>query len=722
VNEEQARAESAEASLDDAKLDLAGGTMSGDIDMNGSYIRNLPAISVTDLATNSIGAKDASNITSYSEINQNGNAITNLPNPTNDGDATNKLYVDAADASIAADLSAEISARLDGGASISAEVSSSIATVVSDRIAADESLASTISTEIESLALTDEQTIELNTADNTIRLKDTIAAPESGVRTFAGEVDIESVLRVGEVDVMATLSTEVSRAEEAEASLAAAKLDLAGGTMSGSINMGDYDITNAASIQGDFISTMGLTTDNLYSLNGDYIIVNNDLDFGTTKLPINLPAPTEGGDATNKTYVDAADASLQSQIDFITNNVDPAAIDSLTEVVAAFQSADGDLNSAITNLANAATTDLSAEIARAESAEAVLTADLSSEVVNRGNAIDAEASLRIAAVSAEESRAIEAEALLAAAKLDLAGGTMSGNIDMGENNITNVTNVVAISLQTNYITSDETIKLFSPLDGNNEIPIINLPAPTNDGDATNKLYVDNADALKLDLAGGTMSGSIDMGTHQVTNVNMISTYNLNDINNSDIYVHGSLDFSENDGTKTIKNLPTPTNDGDAANKLYVDTVAGSLGSGLSSELSAEISRAEAAEASIALELSSEVSYIIANTDLTSIDSFAEVVADMSSEVARAESAEASLALDFANIYAKRVAVVETPNEIITEFSLASDVREGSELIYLNGLLLDSEDYTANVVDGVVSSVTFFIAPSVGDKVRAYGVY
>jgi len=311
---------------------------------------------------------------------------------------------------------------------------------------------------------------------------------------------------------------------------------------------------------------------------------------------------------------------------------------------------------------------------------------------------------------------------LAAAKLDLAGGTMSGNIDMGENNITNVTNVVAISLQTNYITSDETIKLFSPLDGNNEIPIINLPAPTNDGDATNKLYVDNADALKLDLAGGTMSGSIDMGTHQVTNVNMISTYNLNDINNSDIYVHGSLDFSENDGTKTIKNLPTPTNDGDAANKLYVDTVAGSLGSGLSSELSAEISRAEAAEASIALELSSEVSYIIANTDLTSIDSFAEVVADMSSEVARAESAEASLALDFANIYAKRVAVVETPNEIITEFSLASDVREGSELIYLNGLLLDSEDYTANVVDGVVSSVTFFIAPSVGDKVRAYGVY
>ena len=54
----------------------------------------------------------------------------------------------------------------------------------------------------------------------------------------------------------------------------------------------------------------------------------------------------------------AGDLSLQNQIYFITNNTDPAAIDSLTEVVSAFQSADNDLNNAITNLSNAATVDL----------------------------------------------------------------------------------------------------------------------------------------------------------------------------------------------------------------------------------------------------------------------------------------------------------------------------------------------------------------------------
>jgi hypothetical protein len=43
---------------------------------------------------------------------------------------------------------------------------------------------------------------------------------------------------------------------------------------------------------------------------------------------------------------------LQSQIDFIASNTDPEALDSLTEIVEAFQEADGDLNQAITNLAN----------------------------------------------------------------------------------------------------------------------------------------------------------------------------------------------------------------------------------------------------------------------------------------------------------------------------------------------------------------------------------
>ena len=209
-------------------------------------------------------------------------------------------------------------------------------------------------------------------------------------------------------------------------------------------------------------------------------------------------------------------------------------------------------------------------------------------------------------------------------------------------------------------------------------------------------------------------------------------------------------------------------------------------------LSSEVSRAESAEASISEELSSEVSYIMANTDLSSIDSFAEVVADLSSEVSRAESVEVTK-LDLSggtlsgylnlgsnnidgvggvnadaintntlsspgndisffvplkstngatiidlpaptnggdavnktyvdSIYTKKVAVTETPDGSVTSFTLANAVREGSELVYLNGLSLDSEDYTANITDGLVVSVTFATAPSTGDKVKAYGVY
>ena len=43
-----------------------------------------------------------------------------------------------------------------------------------------------------------------------------------------------------------------------------------------------------------------------------------------------------------------------------------------------------------------------------------------------------------------------------------------------------------------------------------------LGAPTSDNDAARKVYVDDADALRLLLAGGTMSGAIAMGTNKVT--------------------------------------------------------------------------------------------------------------------------------------------------------------------------------------------------------------
>jgi hypothetical protein len=113
-------------------------------------------------------------------------------------------------------VSTEVSNRISGDASIAANLSAE----ESARLAADASIAADLSSEIESLADTDELTIELNTANNKIQLKDVVVAGSEGLRTFEGDIEVNGILTVDGVDVMAEISNEISRAEAAEDSLA----------------------------------------------------------------------------------------------------------------------------------------------------------------------------------------------------------------------------------------------------------------------------------------------------------------------------------------------------------------------------------------------------------------------------------------------------------------------------------------------------------------------
>ena len=108
-----------------------------------------------------------------------------------------------------------------------------------------------------------------------------------------------------------------------------------------------------------------------------------------------------------------------------------------------------------------------------------------------------------------------------ATKLPLAGGTMTGAIDMGSQKIT-----------TTY-------------------------TPINTADLTNKSYVDTQDALKLSLSGGTMSGAIAMGNN------------------------------------TISGVPNPTANDQVANKAYADSILGSATSAATSATAAANSAAAA---------------------------------------------------------------------------------------------------------------------------------
>jgi hypothetical protein len=163
-------------------------------------------------------------------------------------------------------------------------------------------------------------------------------------------------------------------------------------------------------------------------------------------------------------------------------------------------------------------------------------------------------------------------------KLPLAGGTMSGTLDMGNNTITNVSSIYVNGVLAGSLSTDSglPIEVNEHLHLNDGKTLTGVPLPTDGGDAANKTYVDDQDALKLSLTGGVMSGTINMSGNDIENINYINasrvvpTY-LGDGGTSIITIDGPSLSLENLGT--ITNLPAPTNGGDATNKTYVDNAA-----------------------------------------------------------------------------------------------------------------------------------------------------
>ena len=133
-------------------------------------------------------------------------------------------------------------------------------------------------------------------------------------------------------------------------------------------------------------------------------IAANNVSMGSatvdmTSATLSVATPVNPSNAVTKAYLD-------EQVSNILSNISPSALDSFTEVVSAFQTADSNLNGAISALALSASTNLATEVSRAQSAESALGVSLSAEV---SRAQSAEAAL-IASLSAEVSRAQSAEA------------------------------------------------------------------------------------------------------------------------------------------------------------------------------------------------------------------------------------------------------------------------------------------------------------------------
>jgi hypothetical protein len=160
-----------------------------------------------------------------------------------------------------------------------------------------------------------------------------------------------------------------------------------------------------------------------------------------------------------------------------------------------------------------------------------------------------------------------------------AGDTMTGNLTMGLNQIV---------MDTGHIVGGNNTLLFEgyPLIDVDGAKISMVANPVERMDAANKEYVDNAVAgVKptgdyLPLTGGTMSGDINMGVNNSVRfgaANYALYQNegtghlvLTGNSNTDIVEMNNIGTLQFGNKTTIQNVKTPTNNGDATPKSYVD--------------------------------------------------------------------------------------------------------------------------------------------------------
>jgi hypothetical protein len=523
--------------------------------------------------------------------------------------------------------------------------------------------------------------------------------------TFSASMAAEvSRATAAEVKLTSDLSSEVSRATAAEAQLfatfsAAIASEFARATSVESAMTATFSASMAAEVSRATSAEAQLTSDLASEVSR------------ATSAEAQLFATFSSAIASEFSRATAAEASLSSDISSLQSYVDTtvdSAISTLTSDLASEETraiaAEGVLQSNINTEANERVAEditlqgnIDIEATRAQSAETAIAADLGTETAAR-IAGDAQLSSDLSSLSATFSYALSAEVSRATA----AEGVLQSNIDVEKGRI----DAILIGASASADNFAEIVTLINSVDTTNDQVFAGyvlsndaaLAAEVSRATASEATLTSDlsSEVLRATAAEGVLTSNLATEVSRATAAEGVLTSALSAEESSRIAGDASLQASLNneiaDRVAAGQSAQSAL-DNESARAIAAEGV-------LTAAIDAEVSRSTAAEAALSATFSSA----------------------LSAESARATAAELVLTTDFANIYCKKVAVSGTPNGVLTTFTLALPVRVGSEMIYVNGLLMEEgEDYTTVVTSGKVSGVEFLYAPSTEMKVRAYGV-
>lgn len=359
----------------------------------------------------------------------------------------------------------------------------------------------------------------------------------------------------------------------------------AGDTMSGklTISYGGLSVEGSADVTGDFntgrlqvgtpaekgnsylYGNLGLNGILTMSIDGNSALafsnINEGLKLyaplkfdGSPQNISNVANPQEALDAVNKQTLDSEVSSINTSLTQVNEK-----ITSLTSRV------DTAENNIKTNTSN-----ITSLTSRVDKTETDITSLTSRVTTNESN---------ISSINTEISNIKQDITTVEGDYVKKAGDTMTGNLTMGLNQIV---------MDTGHIAAGNNTLLF---EGYPEIDVdgakISMVAdPVDVMDAANKEYVDNAVAgVKptgdyLPLAGGTMTGDINMGVNNSVRfgaANYALYQNkgtghlvLTGNSNTDIVEMNNIGTLQFGNETTIQNIKTPKNNQDAVPKSYVD--------------------------------------------------------------------------------------------------------------------------------------------------------